>query len=65
MDTPPPDLVSTTEVARTLACSRPTVRKLLEEGKLSGIRDGRLIRVSRSSVDTYLAQTAVGGVRRG
>jgi len=64
MDTPPtPTLTTTTEVARRLSCSRPTVRRLLDEGKLSGHRDGRRIRIDASSVDTYLAQTAVGGRR--
>ena len=63
--TPTPDLITTTEVARRLACSRPTVRKLLDDGKLPAHRDARLIRIPRSSVDAYLEQTATGGGRRG
>lgn len=63
MDTHPPELITTTEVARALSCSRPTVRKLLEDGKLSGIRDGRLIRVERASLTRYLETTRTGGGR--
>ena len=63
MDTHPPDLLTTTEVARTLAVSRPTVHKLLDTGRLSGIRDGRLVRVSRSSLANYLETVRTGGGR--
>lgn len=61
MDTYPPDLLTTTEVARTLAVSRPTVHRLLDTGRLSGIRDGRLVRISRASLTTYLETVRAGG----
>lgn len=64
MDTTSPDLVPTSDVARRLGCSLPTVRRLLADGKLSGIRDGRLIRVRRTSVEDYLKRNATGGDSR-
>lgn len=63
MDTHPSPLATTAEVADALRCSLPTVRRLLDDGKLKGHRDGRRIRIVRASVKAYLESTAIGGGR--
>jgi excisionase family DNA binding protein len=44
------------EVAKILRVSEQTVRRLINEGKLSSIRVGIQIRITQSSLDTYLSQ---------
>jgi excisionase family DNA binding protein len=44
------------EVAKILRVSEQTVRRLINEGKLSSIRVGIQIRITQSSLDAYLSQ---------
>ena len=67
MDTPTPQLralegppyLSTGDAAARLGITAPTVRKLLEDGELAGIRVGRVFRVSRGSLEAYERRVAV------
>ena len=46
--------------AEILAVEEPTVRKLLDTGKLKGFRVGRRIRVYEASITAYQDQSALG-----
>jgi len=49
-----PELLRVPEVARLLDCSAGVIYELLKSGKLSSIRLGRLLRVSRSSLAAFV-----------
>ena len=67
MDTPHPHLralegppyLSTGDAAARLGITSPTVRKLLEDGELRGIRVGRVYRVERASLEAYRKRVSV------
>ena len=47
-------LLTIEDVARHLACSTRTVRRLLDEGELPVIRLNRLVRILPSDLDRYI-----------
>lgn len=51
-------LVNGITAARSLGVSRQTVRRLIESGQLRGFHAGRIIRVTRDSVERLLAGPA-------
>jgi excisionase family DNA binding protein len=56
-----PELLTVSEVAQLLRCSRDTVRRLVAAGELTAVRNpGRnsRLRIHRSSVRQYLGQAA-------
>lgn len=58
------EYASTAAVARRLGVASATVRALVNDGALVGVRVGRLLRVELASVDAYLeAQRVAGGAR--
>jgi len=46
------------EVASLLKVSPKTVRRLIESGKLSAVRVGRVYRVPHKALEAFLAQSA-------
>jgi excisionase family DNA binding protein len=50
--------LTTTQAARRIGCSPPTVRKMLREGKLSGFRIGSHVRFTVEDIDA-----AIGRIR--
>lgn len=49
-----PDVLTVSEVARLLRVATRTVYVLLEQGKLHGVKIGRVWRVPRDEVDRFL-----------
>jgi excisionase family DNA binding protein len=47
-------MLTTKEVAQLLGCSYSQARKLMLEGRLKSIKDGRLLRSRREWVEDYL-----------
>lgn len=43
------------QIAETVGCSEDTIYALIKEGKLRAVRLGRLIRVTQSALDEFLA----------
>lgn len=48
------ELLRIEETAFWLDCSRATIYRLLEDGKLEGFRDGNRSRITRSSLEKYI-----------
>jgi excisionase family DNA binding protein len=48
------------EVAAEWRCSTDTVLRALDRGELDGFRHGRLVRITRASVDRFVARHASG-----
>lgn len=47
------------EACKVLRTSRWTIRRLLDSGKLEAIKVGRRVRITRASVERYIAQQTV------
>jgi excisionase family DNA binding protein len=52
-------LVSVREVAGRLGVHPETIRRLIHDGRLDAVRVGRVLRVHRAAVDTFLARQRV------
>lgn len=52
-------MLTTKEVSQLLGCSYSQARKLMLEGRLKSIKDGRLLRSRREWVEEYLSQQLV------
>jgi excisionase family DNA binding protein len=52
-------LVSVREVAGQLGVHPETIRRLIHDGRLDAVRDGRVLRVHRAAVDIFLARQRV------
>jgi excisionase family DNA binding protein len=48
------ELLRIEEAAFWLDCSRATIYRLLEAGKLEGFRDGNRSRITRDSIERYI-----------
>ena len=57
----PQGYLTVAEVAVMLRVSRATIYRLVHAGRLPGMRVGRSIRVSRTDVQSYLRDAALGG----
>ena len=58
-----PGLVSVREVADQLGVHPETIRRLIHDGRLDAVRVGRVLRVHREAVDSFLARQRVKPTR--
>jgi excisionase family DNA binding protein len=49
-----PNLLTTAEAARVLRCSRGTVYRLIDEGKLPALRVGGRLRIDAGQLERWL-----------
>jgi excisionase family DNA binding protein len=56
-------LVSVREVADQLGVHPETIRRLIHDGRLDAVRIGRVLRVHREAVDSFLARQRVKPTR--
>jgi len=56
---------SVEEVSRMLGCSRRTVVREIQRGRLTAIRVGRLVRVSAQSLTAYVDRPSMPGNQPG
>jgi excisionase family DNA binding protein len=54
-----PNLVSVRDVADQLGVHPETIRRLIHDGRLDAVRVGRVLRVHRDAVDSFLARQRV------
>ena len=59
----PEGLVSVREVADQLGVHPETIRRLIHDGRLDAVRVGRVLRVHRQAVDSFLARQRVKPTR--
>jgi len=55
----PDNLVSVRDVADQLGVHPETIRRLIHDGRLDAVRVGRVLRVHREAVDSFLARQRV------
>ena len=55
----PENLVSVRDVADQLGVHPETIRRLIHDGRLDAVRVGRVLRVHRDAVDSFLARQRV------
>ena len=55
----PESLVSVRDVAAQLGVHPETIRRLIHDGRLDAVRVGRVLRVHRAAVDSFLARQRV------
>lgn len=53
-------LLTVTEVAEVLACSRRTVLRLIGSGTIPAFRHRRLVRVSEHALDEFIHERIIG-----
>jgi excisionase family DNA binding protein len=63
MNEDPSALVSVREVADQLGVHPETIRRLIHDGRLDAVRVGRVLRVHRAALDTFLARQRVKPTR--
>jgi excisionase family DNA binding protein len=56
---PQSGLYSVREVASQLGVHPETIRRLIHDGRLDAVRVGRVLRVHKEAVDTFLARQRV------
>lgn len=56
-------LVSVREVADQLGVHPETIRRLIHDGRLDAVRVGRVLRVHRAALDSFLARQRVKPTR--
>lgn len=59
----PISLVSVREVAGELGVHPETIRRLIHDGRLDAVRVGRVLRVHRAALDSFLARQRVKPTR--
>jgi len=59
----PAGLVSVREVADQLGVHPETIRRLIHDGRLDAVRVGRVLRVHRAALDSFLARQRVKPTR--
>jgi len=59
MNEDPSALVSVREVADQLGVHPETIRRLIHDGRLDAVRVGRVLRVHRAALDSFLARQRV------
>ena len=57
------NLYSVRQVADTLGVHPETIRRLIHDGRLDAVRVGRVLRVHKHAVDTFLARQRVKPTR--
>jgi excisionase family DNA binding protein len=62
-DREPESLVSVRDVADQLGVHPETIRRLIHNGRLDGVRVGRVLRVQRDAVDRFVAHQRVKPTR--
>lgn len=55
----PPDLLTVEEVAAKLRVNPRTVYRAIEKKQLPAIRVGRLLRISKDALYTYIGRTTI------
>jgi excisionase family DNA binding protein len=63
MNEDPSTLVSVREVADQLGVHPETIRRLIHDGRLDAVRVGRVLRVHRAALDSFLARQRVKPTR--
>jgi excisionase family DNA binding protein len=63
MNEDPSALVSVREVADQLGVHPETIRRLIHDGRLDAVRVGRVLRVHRTALDSFLARQRVKPTR--
>ena len=63
MNEDPSALVSVREVADQLGVHPETIRRLIHDGRLDAVRVGRVLRVHRAALDSFLAHQRVKPTR--
>ena len=63
MNEDPSELVSVREVADQLGVHPETIRRLIHDGRLDAVRVGRVLRVHRAALDSFLARQRVKPTR--
>jgi excisionase family DNA binding protein len=63
MNEDPSALVSVREVADQLGVHPETIRRLIHDGRLDAVRVGRVLRVHRAALDSFLARQRVKPTR--
>lgn len=63
MNEDPSALVSVREVADQLGVHPETIRRLIHDGRLDAVRVGRVLRVYRAALDSFLARQRVKPTR--
>ena len=58
-----PGLVSVREVADQLGVHPETIRRLIHDGQLDAVRVGRVLRVHRETINSFLARQLVKHTR--
>jgi len=58
-----PGLVSVREVAEQLGVHPETIRRLIHDGRLDAIRVGRVLRVHREALDSFVERQRVKPTR--
>jgi excisionase family DNA binding protein len=56
-------LVSVRDVAHQLGVHPETIRRLIHDGRLDAVRVGRVLRVHRAALDSFLARQRVKPTR--
>jgi len=59
----PSALVSVRDVADQLGVHPETIRRLIHDGRLDAVRVGRVLRVHRAALDSFLARQRVKPTR--
>ena len=59
----PEGLVSVRDVAAQLGVHPETVRRLIHDGRLDAVRVGRVLRIHRGAVESFLARQRVKPTR--
>jgi excisionase family DNA binding protein len=59
LDPRPDTMYSVREVAGQLGVHPETIRRLIHDGRLEAVRVGRILRVHRQAVDSFLARQRI------
>ena len=63
VDPQPDSLYSVREVAGQLGVHPETIRRLIHDGRLDAVRVGRVLRVHRQALETFLARQRIKPLR--
>ena len=63
VDPHPDSLYSVREVAGQLGVHPETIRRLIHDGRLDAVRVGRVLRVHRQALETFLARQRIKPLR--
>jgi excisionase family DNA binding protein len=63
VDPQPDTLYSVREVAGQLGVHPETIRRLIHDGRLDAVRVGRVLRVHKQAVDSFLARQRIKPTR--